>query len=117
MNHFEGINGILNIIIFFSSLHNTDIQEIKGLLLSYTRQMCCAMTFLEKKGYIHRDLAARNILVTSDGYTVKVRFISFHLNIMTKMCRGTDKNLVQSNIVYSDCKISTVNPNVSADKL
>jgi len=53
-------------------LVDCDILETKSYLLSYSRQICCAMTLIEKKGYVHRDLAARNILVSADGTNCKV---------------------------------------------
>ena len=42
-------------------------SEMKQMLMSFTRQVACGLTFLFLKQYVHRDLAARNILVSEDG--------------------------------------------------
>lgn len=41
-------------------------------LISYSKQICDGMSFLERKKVIHRDLAARNILVCSSRRHVKI---------------------------------------------
>lgn len=35
-------------------------------LLSFARQVCEAMSYLEERHIVHRDLAARNVLVADD---------------------------------------------------
>lgn len=79
-----------------------DIEELKGLLLSYTRQICCAMIFMEKKGYVHRDLAARNVLITKDGTTCKV-YIRTEITRLLYLS-GLDRNffLVAGSTNFND---------------
>ena len=45
----------------------SECEELRALLLSYTRQIANGMGYLSLKKYVHWDLAARNVLVSDEG--------------------------------------------------